>query len=1008
MATELETGYQLVTTVDEAQRVMSILGKYPRLAYDSETTLPEGYTKAYNYNTYIIGTGKNKREEVKAVDPHTSDIRLMQFATPDKQIFLVDTKEIQVELFKPLFESGIELIGHNCFPANTKVTLADGTEMKIGDIVKTRVPVDVLSYNEKTGKTEPKRVIGWFDNGLTDDWVQVITESRKWVTCTPNHKIFTRNRGWVEAGKLCAGDELIHKSPALSPRQKSLIYGSLLGDAAFSKRKEGQRHSIAFAHAGHIASSNGYLLHKYDVLKGLCRSGPKEFRNNRGFNEGNPDATLLKFQTIHNHLIEGVYKIVCPGGVKTVNTEWLDNIDAAGLAYWYLDDGCLMTSTYKGKKVNTVRSYPYIAACHDVETIERIQEWLTRTWGINTWLKTRTDKIHYLGIHADAAKFFDIISPFVPPCMEYKIPEMYRGRFQPVTNEEPTPCISKVVLVQKLDTREGGRLTPRLRAGRKPAKQRKFCLEVEGNNNFFADGVLVSNCSFDLKMLMRYGMDATKLKAFCTMVGIQVVEAGVEDGYGRDKLDAVLERTLGITISKDEQKSDWGGDLTDQQLAYAANDVKYMFPLRQLLMGVGKADDLITTLALEMSCVPAFASMMYKGINLNSELCNDIASELSVELQGLILDLNSICNEYEIDRTDKFLNSPKQLLEAFYKMGLDPRDFKGNPSTAKAALQQLTHPFAFKLLEYKSLYKLMSAFLLKLPEMVHPETGCIHTYLKQASTDTGRSAASQPNLMQIPANGVGSRVRECFTAGPGEMMIVSDFDQIEIKTMGLLSRDPLLCKILKAGEDVHTATAREVFNVSEDVLDFKEKYRKPAKMINFLIPYGGGADKLYAALKGEVSMKQCEKTMEVWKKRFAGVQKMLDDVRMTAIHQSPHESRSIIGRRRIYNPQTTDAGSIGRQAGNHRIQSSAADILKSAILEAFKAGLDLRLPVHDELICMTKPEDSEQNRYLLEQCMVDGAAKIINIGLRRGIDLDPDIPMSTKAVLCSNWLSGKE
>jgi DNA polymerase I len=306
------------------------------------------------------------------------------------------------------------------------------------------------------------------------------------------------------------------------------------------------------------------------------------------------------------------------------------------------------------------------------------------------------------------------------------------------------------------------------------------------------------------------------------------------------------------------------------------------------------------------------------------------------------------------------LGSPKQIGEILFgKLGLPVKrkTASGAPSTDEEVLDELAadYPLPAKLLEHRSLAKLKGTYTDKLPLMINPGTGLVHTNYAQAVAVTGRLASNDPNLQNIPIRTPeGRRVREAFVAPPGHAILSADYSQIELRIMAHISEDPGLLRAFAEGMDVHRATASEVFGIAADLVTSEQ--RRYAKTINFGLIYGMGAFGLASSLGIERSAATAY--IERYFQRFAGVKRYMDDTRASAKAKGYVET--LYGRR-IYLPEI-NGGSGPRRSGAERqainapMQGTAADLIKLAmiavqeLLDREQRATRMIMQVHDELV----------------------------------------------------------
>jgi DNA polymerase-1 len=315
---------------------------------------------------------------------------------------------------------------------------------------------------------------------------------------------------------------------------------------------------------------------------------------------------------------------------------------------------------------------------------------------------------------------------------------------------------------------------------------------------------------------------------------------------------------------------------------------------------------------------------------------------------------------YEIAGQPFNLGSPKQIGEILFgKLGLPvaKKTASGAPSTDESVLEKLAldYPLPAKLLEHRGLSKLKGTYTDKLPQMINPETGRVHTHYAQAVAITGRLSSNDPNLQNIPIRTPeGRRVREAFIAPPGHVIVSADYSQIELRLMAHISRDPGLLRAFIDGMDVHRATAAEVFNLATE--EVTSEQRRYAKTINFGLIYGMGAFGLSQSLG--IEQKAARDYIDRYFSRFAGVKRYMDETKARAAEVGYVET--LFGRR-IELPEIRGGSGplragAERQAINAPMQGTAADLIKLAMLAVQKAlddegkGTRMVMQVHDELV----------------------------------------------------------
>jgi DNA polymerase-1 len=347
--------------------------------------------------------------------------------------------------------------------------------------------------------------------------------------------------------------------------------------------------------------------------------------------------------------------------------------------------------------------------------------------------------------------------------------------------------------------------------------------------------------------------------------------------------------------------------------------------------------------------------MERNGVRIDSRMLQQQSRELAQGMHELEQ------QAYRIAGHSFNLASPKQIGEIFFtelKLPVVSKTPKGAPSTAEAVLAELAeqgHELPAVILEHRGLSKLKSTYTDKLPELVDPDTGRIHTSYHQAVAATGRLSSSDPNLQNIPVrNPAGRRIRQAFVPEPGWKMVAADYSQIELRIMAHLSADPGLLAAFAAGEDIHRATAAEVFGSPLD--EVTPDQRRSAKAINFGLIYGMSAFGLAKQLGIEQSAAQAY--VELYFQRYPGVRQFMERTRQEAHDKGYVET--LFGRR-LYLPEINARNHQRRSAAertaiNAPMQGTAADIIKRAMLavdawiERERPPVRLLMQVHDELV----------------------------------------------------------
>ncbi|TDO97260.1 DNA polymerase I [Marinomonas balearica] len=501
---------------------------------------------------------------------------------------------------------------------------------------------------------------------------------------------------------------------------------------------------------------------------------------------------------------------------------------------------------------------------------------------------------------------------------------------------------------------------------------------------------------YDANVLNNYDITLRGIK-FDTML-----ESYVFNSTGtRHDMDSLSSKFLGHSTVKFEDIAGKGAkqktfnqiDL-EQAAFYAAEDADITLRLHQaILPKLEKTPELVSVFTdIELPLVPVLAKMEQTGALIDPDRLHTQSAEIASRLQ-----------EVEIKAHEEAgqafnLSSPKQLQEIlFEKQGLPiiKKTPKGQPSTAEPILQELAENYELPrlIMEHRSLAKLKSTYTDKLPEMIQ-HTGRIHTSYHQAVTATGRLSSTDPNLQNIPIRTQeGRRIRQAFVAPEGHKLLAADYSQIELRIMAHLSQDKGLLDAFAHDEDVHKATAAEVFEVA--VEDVSTEQRRRAKAINFGLIYGMSAFGLAKQLG--ISRPEAQKYVQRYFERYPGVRTYMETTRENAKEKGYVET--IFGRR-LYLPEIKARNAMMRQAAertaiNAPMQGSAADIIKRAMIKMHdwlaETDLDVKMimQVHDELIFEVAEKDLEAAQ-----------AKIIDI-MQNTTEID--VPLLVEAGLGDNW-----
>lgn len=507
---------------------------------------------------------------------------------------------------------------------------------------------------------------------------------------------------------------------------------------------------------------------------------------------------------------------------------------------------------------------------------------------------------------------------------------------------------------------------------------------------------LGQNLKYDKHVFANHGIELNGI-AHDTLLQSYVLES-----HRPHNMDSMALRHLDIkTISYDEVTGKGVNRIGFDEVAidiatqYAAEDADITLRLHQYLYPSIKNDDRLDYIyrEIEMPILDVLFAIERNGVLLDYKLLQNQSHELGGKLQ--ILEQQA----YAIAGQPFNLNSPKQIQEILFnqlKLPIIKKTPTGVPSTDEDVLQQLAldYPLPKLLLDYRSLAKLKSTYTDKLPLMMDRNTGRVHTNYSQAVAVTGRLASSDPNLQNIPVRtSEGRRIREAFIAPPGFQIISADYSQIELRIMAHISQDEGLLKAFAAGEDIHRATAAEVFGIPLDQVD--QEQRRYAKVINFGLIYGMSEFGLAAQLGIERSAARAY--MERYFARYPGVERYMQLTREKAKQMGYVET--VLGRR-LWLPEINNANGNRRQGAeraaiNAPMQGTAADIIKLAMiavlnwLQQDKLRSKLIMQVHDELV-LEVPDDEIA---LMKNALPSYMSQVLQL----------DVPLLIEVGVGNNW-----
>lgn len=506
------------------------------------------------------------------------------------------------------------------------------------------------------------------------------------------------------------------------------------------------------------------------------------------------------------------------------------------------------------------------------------------------------------------------------------------------------------------------------------------------------------NLKFDRGVLKNYGIELQGIK-FDTMLESYMLNSVA----GKHDMDTLASRWLNHkTVTFTEIAGKGKNQLTFNQIAleqaahYAAEDADVTLQLHQkmwpeLEQQAGPKNVFET---IEMPLVTVISRVERNGVLIDQSILAAHSKELTSRLAELELEAHELAGE------PFNLSSTKQLQTIlFEKQGIKPtkKTPGGAPSTSEEVLAELAldYPLPKIILEHRGLSKLKSTYTDKLPLMINPHSGRVHTSYHQAVTATGRLSSSDPNLQNIPVrNEEGRRIRQAFVAPAGHRIVAADYSQIELRIMAHLSQDKGLLKAFAEGQDIHRATAAEVFSTPLDKVTSEQ--RRSAKAINFGLIYGMSAFGLSRQLN--IGAGEAKKYMDLYFERYPGVLQYMESTRQQASEQG---YISTLDGRRLYLPDIQSSNAIRRKAAeraaiNAPMQGTAADIIKRAmiavdewLLAQNSPDVKMIMQVHDELV------------FEVQEDAVESASKKIRELMENSMALD--VPLRVDVGVGDNW-----
>lgn len=518
---------------------------------------------------------------------------------------------------------------------------------------------------------------------------------------------------------------------------------------------------------------------------------------------------------------------------------------------------------------------------------------------------------------------------------------------------------------------------------------------------------IAHNAKYDYMVLARYGLEVEPI-TMDTMIAEWLTDPSSKfmglKGLASHRLGVQMTEITDLIGTGRNQKT--MAELPIEEVApYGAADadmtLRLVKPLREEIERKG----LERVLEIEMPLLAVLSSMEQEGVAIDRDFFAQMSEELAERLEGLEKQI------YEIAGHPFNINSTQQLSDVLFgELKLPHRGLRktksGSYSTAADVLEALRESdetgIIDLILEYRELGKLKSTYVDALPGMVNEETGRIHSSFNQTGTVTGRIASNSPNLQNIPVRTeVGQKIRKGFISRPGWLFLAADYSQVELRILAHISQDEALLEAFRKDQDVHRATAAAVYGISLDEVTFQQ--RQFAKNVNFGLIYGMGPYRL--ARESGLTLAEAENYIEEYFERFPGIESYLQETKQQAREKGYVET--LFGRRRYFpifqarnRANRQMVARAEREAINHPIQGTAADIIKIAMIRLHRQlrekGYRARmiLQIHDELLLEVPEEELDEVRELVVSTM-SNAFKL-------------DVPLKVEVSTGKNWLELKE
>ena len=497
---------------------------------------------------------------------------------------------------------------------------------------------------------------------------------------------------------------------------------------------------------------------------------------------------------------------------------------------------------------------------------------------------------------------------------------------------------------------------------------------------------LFQNAKFDTKFFL-HELGARTNNIFDTMLAENLI---LSSGHNTS-LAVLAQKYMDVILDKRAQTSFLEMKpmeaFSDEQIGYAARDVEILFGIANQQKKKLKELGMERIAEIEFELAPVVADMELIGVPVDVKKWRGKVVEYRerheasrLKMHELLFDDVPVTEQIGMFTRDSInLNSPKQIIEAFSHIGVNLE------ATNERELSLVNHPAAKELLVYRGLQKVLTSYGESFLDKIHPFTGRIHPDFQQLGTETGRFSCKEPNMQQIP-----KEFRECISS-PDHSIVVADFANIELRILAEMSKDPVFIKAFNTGDDPHKSTAAFMFNIPVDQVTDEERFM--AKTINFGISYGMGPYKLMDMLNAGKSPKESLSfgKVNMAMNRYKNTYKVATDFLINSGNLAYRQgySTTMLGRKRFFNRPAAGqeydkvVGAIKRQGANSPIQGTNADITKLAMLNlhndlrTYGFSADMIIQVHDEIVVLTRKNQAESVKEVVEESMVKSGQELI-------------------------------